>query len=501
MAAASAYLLHVPEARREIILDRAEKNRYFPGATAAEPVEKFPHGRNAALIVLASFRDGALTHIANGRKGASAGTGLARLNMTDFQRLERPLPFVELVGLVPPKFRAPLRRVLDGGGLLPPKTLGAVVDALTQRDPNLVSRLARFSERRAQTIRNLEPAERANLAIQKESLGLALALDIAGMPRAEILSWSPTPGKPASFLEGLPGARVREDVMIIKDFTSLPGFEAVRDATNVAAMTFENPSDRSQKLTVIMANRLPLEEQTGADLIYYNETYRAFVLVQYKAMEKAEERVAFRWQDGDRFSNEIERMDVMLAELAKCAVDDAPEGFRLCSNPFFLKFCSRVVFNPDDTGLFSGIYLPLDLWKSLHAGGRLKGPQGGNVLSFENVGRKLSNSEFIELVANSWVGTTIPQSAELAKVIRAVLESGRTVTFAMKHLPASDDADGAGPTAPLDFPSLRFDDDRTPADEWFDLEEVVEPQPSPSPRTDYDHELPGRPTVGASQNK
>jgi len=37
---------------------------------------------------------------------------------------------------------------------------------------------------------------------------------------------------------------------------------------------------------VIMANRLPLEEQTGADLIYFNEAYSAFVLVQYKAMEK-----------------------------------------------------------------------------------------------------------------------------------------------------------------------------------------------------------------------
>jgi hypothetical protein len=474
MAVASAYVLHVPEGRREIILDRAEENQYFPGATAAEPVDRFAHGRNAALIVLASFRGGAITHIANGRKGASAGTGLVRLNMTDFQRLDRPLPFEELVGLVPPKFRAPLRRLLDSGGLLPPKTFRAVVDALTERDPSLVSRIARFSERRAQTIRNLEPAERANLAIQKESLGLAL--DIAGMPRAEVLSWSPTPGKPASFLEGLPGARVREDVMIIKDFTSLPGFEAVRDATNVAAMTFENPSDPSQKLTVIMANRLPLEEQTGADLIYYNETYRAFVLVQYKAMEKAEERVAFRWRDGDQFSNEIERMDAMLAELAKCPVDDAPEGFRLCSNPFFLKFCSRVVFNPDDTGLFSGIYLPLDLWKSLHAGGRLKGPQGGNVLSFENVGRKLSNSEFVELVANSWVGTTIPQSAELAKVIRAVLETGRTVTFAVKHLPALEDADGAGPTAPLDLPSLRLDDNRTLANEWLDVEEAVGPE-------------------------
>jgi len=469
MAAASAYVLHVPQNRREVILDRAEENRYSPAASAAEPVERFAHGRNAALIVLVCLRDGMITHLANGRKGASAGTGLVRLNMTDFLRLDRRLPFDELVGLVPAKFRAPLRRVLNGGGLLPPKTLGAVVDSLTGREPGLAPRLARFSERRAHALRGLEPEEARNLAVQKESL--ALALDMAGMPRTEVLSWSPTPGKPTSFLEGLPGARVREDVMIIKDFTSVPGFEAVRDATNVAAMIFENPTDRSQKLTVIMANRLPLEQQTGADLIYFNEAYRAFVLVQYKAMEKAENGAEFRWHDGDQFTKEIERMDALLAELSKCAADSAPEGFRLCSNPFFLKFCSRVVFNPDDKGLFSGIYLPLDLWKSLHASGQLLGPQGGNVLSFENVGRKLSNTEFVGLVANSWVGTTMPQSVELEKVIRAVLETGRTVTFAVKHTSAPDDADTPAPTLPVGhLPSLRFDDEPVLSDEFFDIE-------------------------------
>ena len=75
------------------------------------------------------------------------------------------------------------------------------------------------------------------------------------------------------------------------------------------------------------------------------------MLVQYKAMEKAEKGAEFRWQDGDQFAKEVERMDPLL-ELAKCAEDNAPEGFRLCSNPFFLKFCSRTVFNPDDKGLF-----------------------------------------------------------------------------------------------------------------------------------------------------
>ena len=438
MATASAYIINIPEQRRKVILDRVDD---FPNATAAEPVPLFSHGKNAALVVFASFKDDKLTHVANGRKGSSAGTGLVRLNMEDLQRLESPIGFDELVRLVPKKFRAPLRRVLESDGLLPPKTLAAVVDVMTKRNPGIAPRLARFSERRAAALRDLRPAEAQNLAAQKESLGLAL--DIAGLSKAELLAWSPPDGKPATFLEGLPGARVREDVMLIKDFTTVPGFNAIGGASNVAAMTFENPQNRDQQLTVFVANRLPLEEQTGADLIYYNELYRAFVLVQYKAMERGSDGPEYRWQEGDQFMDEIARMDTILAELAKCSADTAPDGYRMCSNPFFLKFCSRMVFNPDDKGLFSGIYLPLDLWKRLNASGKLKGPKDGNVLSFSNVGRRLTNSEFITLVANSWVGTTVPQSAEL--------ETGRTVVFALKHMAPPDDEDGPSDGQPSDL--------------------------------------------------
>src|SRR5262245_59276638 len=133
--------------------------------------------------------------------------------------------------------------------------------------------------------------------------------------------------------------------------------------------------------------------------------------------------------------DEIVRMDALLEELAKCPADTEPDGFRLCSNPFFLKFCSRMDFNPDHKGLISGIYLPLDLWKGLNAAGRLTGPSGGKVLSYENVGRRLTHTDFVTLVANSWVGTTIPQSVVLEQVIRSVLESGKTVTFAVKRSP------------------------------------------------------------------
>ena len=182
-----------------------------------------------------------------------------------------------------------------------------------------------------------------------------------------------------------------------------------------------------------MANRLPLEQQTGADLIYFNEAYRSFVMVQYKAMEKRDEETEFRWQAKDQFSDELDRMETILEKLRRVQSGQNPDGYRFTDNPFFLKFCPRVVFNPDDKGLFRGIYLPVELWKRADAAGRFKGKRGGKVLTYENVGRRINNSEFVMLVAGSWVGTSIEQSAVLGDLIRTVLAAGKTVTLAIRH--------------------------------------------------------------------
>jgi hypothetical protein len=384
-------------------------------------------------VVLASFEEGFLTHVGDARKGGSAGTKLVRLNMTSLEELARPIPFEKVVNRVPARFRTPLRRVLLNGGLLAPKTLSAVVEILREMDPVLGEKLSRMSASRRELLAALGDREKENLALQKETL--AAALEIAGVGTNEILEWTPATIERTSFLDGLPGARVREDVMLHADLASVPGFAEIRDAPHIAARTFESENNPAVRITVVMANRLPLEEQTGADLIYYNETYHSFVMVQYKALEKGTDEHEFRWVDGDQFTAEIARMDELLEQLEEMEPDGDPDGFRLSSNPFFLKFCSRIVFNPDDRGLFPGMYLPHGLWKMLANSGRLKGPRGGNVLTFGNVGRKLSGTEFITLVAGSWVGTTISQSASLEAMVRSVLASGRTVTFAVKRSP------------------------------------------------------------------
>ena len=160
--------------------------------------------------------------------------------------------------------------------------------------------------KRRAAISEYSARERVNLALQKESV--ALALEVAGIPKDEILRWSPPEEKRVSFLDGLPGARVREDVMLLTDFSALPGFSAMESATHIGAKTFVSSVDANVKVTVVMANRLPLEMQTGVDLIYFNERYRSFVLVQYKAMEEREKESEFRWKNGDQFIDEIQRM-------------------------------------------------------------------------------------------------------------------------------------------------------------------------------------------------
>jgi hypothetical protein len=87
------------------------------------------------------------------------------------------------------------------------------------------------------------------------------------------------------------------------------------------------------------------------------------------------------------------------------------------------------------------MYLPLDYWKSLAVDPATEGPRGGRLITYENVGRRLTNSEFVALVAGAWVGTTIPQSAMLEKVIESVIQTGKTVTLAVKSvipLPGGD---------------------------------------------------------------
>lgn len=284
----------------------------------------------------------------------------------------------------------------------------------------------------ADSVRAFQSRVRDTLALQKDALNVALR--IGRIPLDPLVAWHPAGVEHGDrfFLEGIRQARRLEDDVLLEDFSKLPGFDLVR-SSHPAVAHFQGVG--GNRMTVIMANNRPLERQTGVDLIYFNETYRSFAMVQYKAMEAIKGGNGFRWQPGDRFMKQIGRMNAIWEHIRNEDAGSDPAGFRFSRNPFFLKFFTRKPFRPTSKQLFPGLYLPLDLWKRLDRAGSLRGPKGGNLLTHSNVGRWLSNSDFVQLVSRSWVGTSVGQSAILERVIQGVWETGRTKVIAIKRDP------------------------------------------------------------------
>jgi len=425
MGQATGYSLVMPEHRRPIFLEYAGLKIDF-----AEPVEEFEHSRTSPLICFVLSSPGTITHLAIGKRGMRAGTDIRRLNLKSIEELTVPISTETLISKIPYRFRSAAKSRFLGGGIFPQKTFTAVIDTITELFPEMRPFLDRYGSIRVERIRRLSDSVKESLAYQQQSVATALLL--AGMDRVEFLQeWSPPVREtPKSFLDGLPSVRLREDPMVVNDLMRVPGFSLVRTLPYNAAI-FESQLDRL-RLTVILANRLPLEEQTGADLIYYNETYKSFVMVQYKAMEFQQKKGAIFRLPSAQLKEEIIRMDHLMKIINEYAPKNDRDDFRLSENPFFIKLCPRIVFQPDDVGLVPGMYLPLDYWKLLVRHHTVKTRRGGFQVTYDNVGRHFDNTEFVKIVAKAWVGTNSNQSSILEAVFQKTLESGKAVVLAIK---------------------------------------------------------------------
>lgn len=428
MAKASGFAVFLNKDRMVTFLECVAEGRSF-----AEPVTNFQHSRTTPLVCFL-ISAGRLTHVGLGRRGVSAGTGLSRLNIEKSERLPEPLSLRKILNRLPRRNAVSVRKRFQSGGLLTEKGFSAVIEIIRQLAPQASTLLDRFNEVRSGRIRQLSDKAKESLAQQKEAV--LTALSIAGLSREPVQEWSPSVTTPVSFLDGLSSARLREDQMVINDLMKIPGFTLIQDSVSITGAAVFESEESAERLTVILANRLPLEEQTGTDLIYFNETFQSFVMVQYKAMEREDgpngaPQAVFRLPS-PQLTEEIRRMDALLATIQACPVNASHHGYRLTENPFFLKLCSRLVFNPDDIGLMPGMYLPLDYWKLLVQSPGIKGPRGGLRVTFENAGRHFDNSSFTTIVSKAWVGTTPSQSDVLKEAIRQTLETGKAVAIAVK---------------------------------------------------------------------
>ena len=418
------YILKMSPERSNTFREYIEISQWF-----SEPVPDFKASTSAPLIVFISAQNGKITHLALGSGGLRAGTGLRKLKLTDIRPINRILAFTEILSVASSRVRSNIARVIENGGLLPPKSFLDLYNTIAKIDPDIDGMLRRFSPKRSTAIHKLGEQKLAVLASQKEAINTAL--HIAELDRKPLLEWTPEKSdSPRSFLEGLPSAYLREDQVIVNDLQTFPGMKLIQSLLTGCA-TFE---DNNTKLDILLANRLELEKQTGSDLIYYNATYKSFVLVQYKVMKKKEAtnpEVSYRLPN-TQLADEIKRMEHVLDHLKKAAPAQNRHEYRLNGNPFFIKLCPRITLEPDSIGLSPGMYFTLDHWRFLETDKDLIGPKGGRRIGYNNVGRRINNSEFAFLVKNAWVGSTPSESALLEKVVREILETGKSLILAIK---------------------------------------------------------------------
>ena len=404
--------------------------------------------RRHGMLCFISAARGKLTHVARSAVHYVAESGRDKLDIWNLTELPRPLNLAAIEKRMTGSQAWRAKQALQGGHLSAAafvvflKALKALDAAAHEAATGLIDPRAESDDR--------EPDNaRINWAFQRDAVVTSLEIaristDQLGLP----------PTAPTDLSSGATSVFDSDDDMVsIEDLIVVQDLDAVGDdwaflkRQRYAAKTYENSGTR---LTVILANKLDLERQLGVDLIYYNETFKSVVFVQYKMFKGDDGELGYR--PDRQLAKEIARMDATAAELAKAAADPSCDGYRLGSDPFFLKFCSKLIPG-QATGHVPGIYVPLTYWKLLAASPRAKGKRGATVVFDETFGRRrLTPTSFTDMVGRGWLGTSSPQSVALLSYLKGALLGKKGVVFALQsQLPVEEDEDGfelPAPSAP-----------------------------------------------------
>jgi hypothetical protein len=219
------------------------------------------------------------------------------------------------------------------------------------------------------------------------------------------------------------GASLYEDNVVHEESRHFSDFSLIAsDVTGKAV--FEKGNER---LVIYTANKLPLEEMLGVDLIYINETQGNTIMVQYKMLEpikdKSGKTTDWIYRPDGQLKSELARM--VLPEL-KNKVSD----YRLNRTPFYMKFVKRKV---QDTAPQSYIISVDHLQHHLKTPAA-KGTKGGIRISYDKLGGTyLRETEMNSLIQSGYIGCHTVETNELHPIIAAVAQGDRSMVIAWQN--------------------------------------------------------------------
>jgi hypothetical protein len=149
-------------------------------------------------------------------------------------------------------------------------------------------------------------------------------------------------------------------------------------------------------------------------------------MVQYKRLHKVPHDWEFNLNER-QFLEDLKRMDLFNKNLPSQPFSGKPADYRLNAQHFFFKFCKDVSFEPMDSSMIDGIYLPQDYLQCLMNSPLVKGIQGGRVLGYGNVLRHFNNTQFIGIVRGGWIGSRTETTDTITDLVRGLIEADHSV--------------------------------------------------------------------------
>lgn len=430
-----------------------ERDGSFTSTVARREIR--PRTAELAVVVI----DGHVRYIGVSQAGRMVATGQISVLVTNLLALES-LSEEELRNALPQRLRARFDPPLSGPYRPGPRSWEHILGLLKQH-PNISRSLTKLQEQIAE-LQGGEARREGGLEVfERDAVASALQVWGGSALRKRVLrnakaAASGRPTNVAPFLSRLDDVTIREDPQIEHDHMTFPGLVIARKDI-VGSVVLTSPAE-DQVLTILNCNRQPLEETLGVDLIYYNHAFQSFILVQYKRLVSDGAAVTcYRPASDANHDKELQRMNAAQKQLngARAVGGHTVGSFRLSGRPFYIKLCESKAKAALDAGMVSGMYVPVGLWRRLLKSPEMKGPRGGVVFSWENCKRRLSNSEFTNLLRHGWIGSRLGQTQVLSEIIEGILGNRRMLILAASSTshPSKDfRRDGLGRFAEEDDP-------------------------------------------------
>lgn len=427
--------------RSDALIQKIAESNQFTTVTGNNPGEIAPVA--LALISLndSYFSNGdamIISHLGIIKKGARVATNQVRIKATDFIMLP-DIPLKALLSYVPVRQRAGCEQGFsDDYKKVAPKAAEALYTALLKCCPELETAINKIANKvfPQSIVKNVSRSDDA--AVEKDALGICL--DIFGIDRTQVLNSWQAPGRSlgTSFLTGLTDYTSYEDDVISHDLHNLPGWSAVSEAIS-GVVEFENGD--GDKLTVINANRKPLEKALGVDLIYFHRKYEAFTLVQYKMMHQKVDDIGAQYYNPNNSSHkdEYERMSSLFDLISQDKPSHDLIDYRLTSCHIFFKVCRKLKLKLDDTSIAAGAYIPLTQWNILLKDSSFNGPKGGIQIGFHTLNKRyIGTQTFVDLIQKGFLGTQRISSLKIGAFIQDAIKSGHSVMYAIEDKKTKD---------------------------------------------------------------